>query len=118
MRKYIVKRLLLAIPTMLGAITVLWFAMQLAPGDPALMFVPPDFQGEEAEAYLAKVNELYGFNDPLPVQYLRYMRNTLQGDFGELATDAAPGVGGSAAPHPQFFAPGDVGLSCCQRPWE
>ena len=82
MRKYIVKRLLLSIPTILGAITVLWFAMQLAPGDPALMFVPPDFQGEEAEAYLAKVNELYGFNDPLPLQYLRYIRNTLRGDFG------------------------------------
>lgn len=82
MRKYIIKRLFLAIPTILGAITAVWFAMQLAPGDPALMFVPPDFQGEEAEAYLAKVNELYGFNDPLPVQYLRYMRNTLQFDFG------------------------------------
>ena len=82
MRKYIVKRLLLAVPTILGAITLLWFVMQLAPGDPALMFVPPDFQGEEAEAYLEKVNEKYGFNDPLPLQYLRYMRNTLQFDFG------------------------------------
>ena len=82
MQKYIVRRLLLAIPTILGAITLLWFAMQAAPGDPALMFVPPDFQGEEAEAYLAKVNEKYGFNDPLPLQYLRYMRNTLQFDFG------------------------------------
>ncbi len=82
MRKYIVKRLLLAIPTIFGAITALWFAMQLAPGDPALMFVPPDFQGEEAQEYLAKINEKYGFNDPLPIQYLRYMRNTLQFDFG------------------------------------
>lgn len=82
MRKYIVRRLLLSIPTILGAITLLWFFMQLAPGDPALMFVPPDFQGEEAAEYLAKVNELYGFNDPLPVQYLRYMRNTLQFNFG------------------------------------
>ncbi len=82
MQKYIVRRLLLAIPTILGAITLLWFAMQAAPGDPALMFVPPDFQGEEAEAYLAKVNEKYGFNDALPLQYLRYMRNTLQFDFG------------------------------------
>ncbi|MDE2949176.1 MAG: ABC transporter permease [Chloroflexota bacterium] len=82
MRQYIVKRLLLAIPTILGAITLVWFAMQMAPGDPAVMFVPPDFQGEEAEAYLAKVNEKYGFNDPLSLQYLRYMRNTLLGDFG------------------------------------
>ncbi|MCY3906346.1 MAG: ABC transporter permease [Anaerolineaceae bacterium] len=82
MQKYIIQRLLLAIPTILGAVTLVWFAMQMAPGDPAVMFVPPDFQGEEAEAYLAKVNEKYGFNDPLPLQYLRYMRNTLQFDFG------------------------------------
>ena len=82
MRQYIVKRLLLAIPTILGAVTLVWFAMQMAPGDPAVMFVPPDFQGEEAAAYLEKVNEKYGFNDPLPLQYVRYMRNTLQGDFG------------------------------------
>ena len=82
MQKYIVRRLLLAIPTILGAITLVWFAMQLAPGDPALMFVPPDYQGEDAAAYLEKINEKYGFNDPLPLQYARYMRNTLRFDFG------------------------------------
>ncbi len=82
MQKYIIRRLLLAIPTILGAITLVWFVMQAAPGDPALMFVPPDFQGEDADAYLEKINEKYGFNDPLPLQYLRYMRNTLQFDFG------------------------------------
>jgi len=82
MQKYIIRRLLLAIPTIVGAITLVWFAMQLAPGDPALMFVPPDYQGEDAAAYLEKINEKYGFNDPLPLQYLRYMRNTLRFDFG------------------------------------
>ncbi|MCY4060769.1 MAG: ABC transporter permease [Chloroflexi bacterium] len=82
MQKYIIRRLLLAIPTIVGAITLVWFAMQLAPGDPALMFVPPDYQGEDAAAYLEKINEKYGFNDPLPLQYARYMRNTLGFDFG------------------------------------
>ena len=82
MQKYIIRRLLLAIPTILGAITLVWFAMQLAPGNPALMFVPPDYQGEDAAAYLEKINAKYGFNDPPPLQYLRYMGNTLQFDFG------------------------------------
>ena len=82
MRKYIVKRLLLAIPTILGTATAVFFAMQLAPGNPAVLFVPPDFQGEEAAEYLEAINEKYGFNDPLPVQYLRYMGNTLRFDFG------------------------------------
>ncbi len=82
MQQYIIKRLLLAVPTILGAVTLVWFAMQLAPGDPAMMFVPPDFQGDDAAAYLEKINEKYGFNDPLPVQYLRYMGNALRFDFG------------------------------------
>lgn len=82
MRKYIFKRLLLAIPSILGAATLVFFAMHLAPGDPAVMFVPPDLQGADAAAWLEKVNEKYGFNDPLPVQYLRYLTNTLALDFG------------------------------------
>ena len=83
MRKYIIKRLLLAFPTIFGAITLVFFAMQLAPGDPAVLFIPPDLQGEEAAAWMEVINEKYGFNDPLPVQYARYLRNTLALDFGD-----------------------------------
>lgn len=82
MRKYIIKRLLLAIPSLLGVITLVFFAMRLAPGNPAVLFVPPDLQGADAAAWLDKVNEKYGFNDPLPVQYVRYLTNTLALDFG------------------------------------
>lgn len=82
MRNYIVRRLLLGIPTLFGAITLVFFAIRLAPGDPAVLFVPPDLQGADAAAWLEKINEKYGFNDPLPVQYLRYLGNTLSLDFG------------------------------------
>jgi peptide/nickel transport system permease protein len=82
LRNYIVKRLLLAIPSLLGAITLVFFAIRLAPGDPAVLFVPPDLQGADAAAWLEKINEKYGFNDPLPVQYVRYLSNTLSLDFG------------------------------------
>jgi ABC-type dipeptide/oligopeptide/nickel transport system permease component len=81
-RNYIVKRLLLSIPTIIGAITIVFFAIRLAPGDPAVLFVPPDLQGADAAAWLEKINEKYGFNDPLPVQYARYIQNTLALDFG------------------------------------
>src|SRR4051794_25837815 len=82
MRNYIVKRLLLAIPTLFGAVTLVFFAVHLAPGNPALLFVPPDLQGPDAAAFLEKINEKYGFNDPLPVQYVRYLRSTFALDFG------------------------------------
>ena len=82
MRQYIIKRLLLAVPTILGAITLVFFAMHLAPGDPAVLFLPPDLQGEDAAAWMELINEKYGFNDPIPMQYIRYLRNTLSLDFG------------------------------------
>jgi len=40
MQRYILMRLSLAIPTILGAVTLVFFAMQLAPGDPAPLFIP------------------------------------------------------------------------------
>lgn len=80
MGKYIVRRLLQMIPVIIGA-TFLIYAMVFAmPGDPTAgkcgeRPCPP--------AYVAEFNEKYNLNDPLPVQYAKYMANVVQGDFGE-----------------------------------
>nr|WP_299243847.1 oligopeptide ABC transporter permease OppB [uncultured Halomonas sp.] len=76
MLSYILKRLLMAIPTLLIVITLSFFLMRIAPGGP--------FDGErqlppEIEANLMAA---YHLDEPLPMQYLRYMGNLLQGDFG------------------------------------
>ena len=97
-----------------GAITLVWFVMQAAPGDPALMFVPPDFQGEDAEAYLEKINEKYGFNDPLPLAVFALHAQYAAVRFWHLLAYDAPGVGGSSAPHPQFRSPWWWRPSCSQ----
>lgn len=76
MLAYTLKRLLMAIPTLLIVITISFFLMRIAPGGP--------FDGErqlppEIEANLMAA---YHLDEPLPMQYLRYMGNLLQGDFG------------------------------------
>lgn len=73
---YTLKRLLQAIPTLLIVITISFFLMRVAPGGP--------FDGErqlppEIEANLMAA---YHLDEPLPMQYLRYMGNLLHGDFG------------------------------------
>ncbi|WP_251976977.1 oligopeptide ABC transporter permease OppB [Salinicola avicenniae] len=73
---YTLKRLLQAVPTLLIVITISFFLMRVAPGGP--------FDGErqlppEIEANLMAA---YHLDEPLPMQYLRYMGNLLQGDFG------------------------------------
>lgn len=76
MLKFIVKRLLEAIPTLLFLITVSFFMMRLAPGSP--------FSGEKnlPPAVLANIEAKYGLDDPLWLQYLNYLKRLLGGDFG------------------------------------
>ncbi|HEY7035379.1 MAG TPA: ABC transporter permease [Thermomicrobiales bacterium] len=82
MQQYIVKRLLLAIPTIFGAITLVFFAMHLAPGDPVSLFIPPDLPPEKSAELEQRVNEKYGFDDPLYVQYYDYVRKLSKLDLG------------------------------------
>jgi len=79
---YIVKRLLLAVPTVFGAVTLVFFAMQLAPGDPVALFIPPDLSGGASEELVAEIRARYGFDKPLYVQYADYLQRTVRLDFG------------------------------------
>ncbi len=80
MSKYIIRRLLQMIPVIIGA-TFLIYAMVFAmPGDPT---AGKCGERQCSPAYIAAFNEKYNLNDPLLVQYGKYMGNVVQGDFGE-----------------------------------
>lgn len=83
MRTYVIKRLLLAIPTVIGAVTLVFFAIHLAPGDPAALFIPPDLPANQTADAYARIRAQYGFDQPIPVQYVRYMQHIAQLDFGQ-----------------------------------
>lgn len=75
MFKYILKRLGYMLVTLFLVLTVNFLLLQLLPGSP--------FDGEKkTEAQIAILEEKYGMNDPIPVQYARYMKGVFQGDFG------------------------------------
>lgn len=75
---YIFKRLLIAVPLIFGVLTLTFFIIRLAPGDPAAFFIQPGISPNVAE----QIREQYGLNDPLPVQYIKWLSSILQGDFG------------------------------------
>jgi oligopeptide transport system permease protein len=78
--RYIARRLLQMIPVIIGT-TFLIFAMVWAlPGDP---FAGKCGERPCPDAYVAAETARLGLDDPLPVQYGRYMLNAIQGDFGE-----------------------------------
>lgn len=78
MISYIIKRLLWAIPTLLGVSILVFSMVHLAPGDPALVML-----GEHAnKASVDALREQMGLNKPLIEQYWLFISSAVQGDFG------------------------------------
>ncbi|MBM4432048.1 MAG: ABC transporter permease, partial [Chloroflexi bacterium] len=78
MTRYIVRRLLLLVPVLIGISIVTFAMLRLIPGDPARVML-----GEHAtEAAIIEIRERMGLNDPVPVQYLRYLEHVLRLDLG------------------------------------
>ncbi len=78
MLRYVVRRLLLLVPILLGVSILIFFWVHALPGNPASALL-----GERATPALVKqYKERYGLDRPLPVQYWNYLKVTAQGDLG------------------------------------
>lgn len=86
MAKYIVKRLLCLIPVILGITLLIFFIMDMAPGDPAATILG-DAANEES---IALLREELGLNDPFFVRFFRYVIDALHGDFGRSYSTNVP----------------------------
>src|SRR5512139_565253 len=78
MLRYILKRLAMLIPVLLGVTVVSFSLLQIVPGDPAVLLAGEDANPDFIEA----VRKEYGFDQPLYVQYFRFISHAVQGDFG------------------------------------
>lgn len=79
MISYIVRRVLISIPVLFLVVTLVFFAFQLIPGDPAQMYA-----GEQAtREVLEKVRKDLGLDRPVLVQYVSYLERLAQGDLGQ-----------------------------------
>jgi peptide/nickel transport system permease protein len=79
MSRYLVRRLLLAVPALLGISAVLFTILALAPGDPfEELATNPNVPAEVRMNLRAKL----GLDDPLPVRYVRWLTAMLRGDWG------------------------------------
>lgn len=78
MRGYIVRRIAYVLPVLLGVVTVVFLALRLIPGDPAIALA-----GEKASAeQIEQMREALGLNRPLPVQYVEFIGRLASGDLG------------------------------------
>jgi len=75
---YLIRRLLMAIPTLLGIAIVVFVLLRVVPGDPIAMMIPPGAR----EADIARLRALYGLDASIPVQLLHWFSDLLHGRFG------------------------------------
>jgi peptide/nickel transport system permease protein len=78
MRRYIVQRLLSALMVLVGVSILVFLVLHLTPGDPVQIMLGPTAKPGDIDRLRAE----FGLDDPLPVQYLRWVSRALQGDLG------------------------------------
>jgi peptide/nickel transport system permease protein len=93
MWSYAGRRLLLAVPTLIGASIIVFAMVHLAPGDPIAAVMP----AEASPADVAAAKKALGFDRPLPVQYLLWLKRVAMGDFGRSIATRRPVIADVAA---------------------
>ncbi|MCE7929339.1 MAG: ABC transporter permease [Chloroflexi bacterium CFX7] len=91
MRAYIVRRMLQFIPVLLGITFLVYSTTLMLPGDPVYALAGLNVgQTEFTPEQIERFREDLGLNDPIPVQYLNWLKNAAQGDFGESTRTRRP----------------------------
>src|SRR5437667_2007873 len=78
MRAYLLSRLAQTVLVVFLSLSAVFVMVRLS-GDPVLLFMPMDIQAKDVNEFRQRL----GFNDPLPLQYARFVGGAVRGDFGE-----------------------------------
>jgi len=80
MARYIVRRILIMLPLLLGLSVFVFVLIRLAPGDPTLFYLPPEDVADPALRF--RVRARLGLDKPMHIQYIKWITGAVQGDFG------------------------------------
>lgn len=82
MGRYVINRLAQLIPVLFMISLIVFAVMHILPGDPALLMLAGAEGGAISPERLDELRAQMGLNDPLPVQYLHFVKNAMNGDLG------------------------------------
>src|SRR5262249_8264985 len=88
MREYLLRRLLLLIPTLLGVTFIVFLMMRFIPGDPVTNMMGETYSAEDAQ----KLRHELGLDQPMVVQYGKWLVLLLRGDWGRSILSNRPGL--------------------------
>src|SRR5260370_34823063 len=102
MFQYVARRVLVAVPMLLGAMSIVFFAMRILPGDPCVSMM-----GDQAtREALADCTKNLGLHRPLAVQYVDYLWRSVQLDFGNSLRQGHPATAYISPMIPPTLLPG------------
>ncbi len=84
MTQYIIRRLIHSVIIVWGCATIVFFLLRAIPGDPIIQMLGPEYTPEAADALRNKL----GLDEPVVIQYFRWLGNMLRGDLGSSITGA------------------------------
>ncbi len=90
MGRFLVRRLLISIPVLLGITVAMYIIVNLAPGDPVTALMNPEQMANMGPEWVEQQKESLGLNDPLPVRYGLWLKETVTGNLGFSSTDRVP----------------------------
>ena len=88
MGKYILRRLVMSVPVMIGVSIVAFLIMHLTPGDPAQLLAGPDATIEDVQL----IRDRFGLDAPLPVQYVQFVKGVFDGSLESMKYEV-PAIG-------------------------
>lgn len=90
MGRFLLRRILISIPVLLGITVAMFIIINLAPGDPVTALLNPEQAANLGPGWVEQQKEKLGLNDPPPVRYLYWLRETVSGNLGYSYSDRVP----------------------------
>ena len=90
MQAFLIRRMLLVVPTLVGATLVIFLIMRVVPGDIAVILLQAGTEQKVDSVALASLRHDLGLDRPLTVQYLSWLAKTSQGDLGDSMRTGRP----------------------------
>lgn len=89
-KRYVAQRFLTMILVLFGVIVLVFLSLHLAPGDPVNMLIPMDVSGSAAVERAEEIRAELGLDQPLPIQFVRYLRDIVTLDLGKSILSGQP----------------------------
>jgi peptide/nickel transport system permease protein len=90
MGRYLLRRLAISLPVLFGITMMTYVIVNMAPGDPVLALINPESISSLGPGWLEEQREALGLNDPLPIRYVKWLKEAATGNLGFSYQDRQP----------------------------